>query len=159
MRYTPNDHVFALCAYGESRYLEQCVVSLERQSLKTGIIICTATPNAHISSVAEAHGIPLFINRGAHGIAEDWDFAYAAAECPLVTLAHQDDIYDQDYAKHVLERLNAAPNPLIAFTDYYELRNGTKEYANRNLKVKKYALMPLRIRGFQGSRHTRRFSC
>lgn len=156
MRYTSNDHVFALCAYGESPYLEDCVASLENQSISTRIIMCTATPNAHISSVAEAHGIPLFVNKGPHGIAEDWNFAYATAKGSLVTLAHQDDVYDSDYVKDVIERLNTAPDPLIAFTDYFELRNGIKEYSNKNLKVKKCALMPLRVRRFQRSRWIRR---
>ncbi len=156
MPYTSDDHVFAICAYGESPYLEACVLSLKAQTESSRIIVCTATLNAHIAAIAEKHGLPLFVNRGPHGIAEDWNFAYAQADAPLVTLAHQDDVYDPDYAQSVLERLSAAPRPLIAFTDYYELRNGAKEFANRNLKVKKYALMPLRPRVFQGSRWIRR---
>ena len=37
---------------------------------------------------------------------------------------HQDDIYEPAFAKTVLEEVNRHSRPLIAFTDYGELRNG-----------------------------------
>ena len=158
MPYTNNDHVFAVCAYKESRYLEDCIASLENQTAPSRIILCTATPNDFISAVAEKHGLPLYVNRGPHGIAQDWNFAYARADAPLVTLAHQDDVYEPDYQKRILDRINGAKRPLIAFTDYFELRNGEKVFAdgNRNLRIKELALMPLRPRAFQRSRWMRR---
>ncbi|MBQ7371414.1 MAG: glycosyltransferase [Blautia sp.] len=159
MAYQSKDHVFAVCAYQESVYLEECIESLNRQTKKGQIILCTATPNAFISSVAEKYHLPLYVNRGAHGIAEDWNFAYARADAPLVTLAHQDDVYEPQYLEKVLEKLNRTKWPLIAFTDYFELRNGARVYAdrNKNLRVKEIALLPLRPEVFQRSRLIRRF--
>ncbi|MBO4297656.1 MAG: glycosyltransferase [Clostridia bacterium] len=158
MVYTEKDHVFAICAYKESRYLEECVETLEQQTARGRLIMCTATPNDHIAQTAARHGLPLFINDGPHGIAEDWNFAYAHADAPLVTLAHQDDVYEPDYLRKILEKLNAASHPLIAFSDYFELRNGRKVFQNenRNLKIKSIALIPLRFGPFQKSRWVRR---
>ena len=33
------DHTFVVCAYKESKYLEEVIVSLEAQTLKSNIII------------------------------------------------------------------------------------------------------------------------
>lgn len=156
--YTPKDHVFALCAYGESAYLEECVESLERQTIPTRIILCTATPSDFLDDVARRHGIEVFVNRGPHGIAEDWNFAYAHADASVVTLAHQDDVYDPGYVEEVLKRLNRSRRPMICFTDYYELRRGRKVFAdgNKNLRIKELAMIPLRFRFFENSRWVRR---
>ena len=51
-------------------------------------------------------------------------FAYRSARTELMTIAHQDDTYDRLYTETVLQKLSAARHPLIAFTDYGELRNG-----------------------------------
>lgn len=40
MRYK---HVFAVCAYKDSPYLEQCIRSLKAQTVPSHIIICTST--------------------------------------------------------------------------------------------------------------------
>ena len=158
MEYTERDHVFAVCAYKESVYLEACIDSLEKQNVLGRIIACTATPNDYISDVAARHGLPLFINNGLHGIAEDWNFAYAQADAPLVTLAHQDDVYEPNYLKRMLMALNAEKKPLIGFSDYYELRNGEKSFArhNKNLRIKEITMMPLRATRLQSSRWVRR---
>lgn len=158
MTYTPKNHVFAVCAYGKSAYLEDCIVSLEKQSCLSSIILCTATPSDYLDEIANRHHLQVFVNNGPHGIAEDWNFAYAQADVPLVTLAHQDDLYNQDYLVRILESVNRAKEPLIAFTDYYEVRNGEKVFAkdNRNLRVKELALMPLRPVAFQNNKWIRR---
>ena len=54
------DHTFALCAYKVNPHLEETVISLKEQSLKTNIIMITATPNEHICGIAEKHDIELF---------------------------------------------------------------------------------------------------
>lgn len=158
MGFTSADHAFAVCAYGKSDYLEDCIASLEKQSSSSSIIICTATPSDFLTEIAQRHHLPLLINKGPHGIAEDWNFAYAQADAPLVTLAHQDDVYDPDYLKRILDGLNGVEKPLIAFTDYYELRNGGKVIAkdSKILRVKELAMRPLRFVAFQKSRWIRR---
>ena len=158
MKYSNTQHTFAVCAYKESPYLAECLESLMKQKTRSRVIICTATPNDHISEIAERYQVPLMINTGPHGIAEDWNFAYKCADSPLITLAHQDDVYEPQYLTKVLDRLNIASDPLIAFTGYYEMRNGEKVSAdnNKNLKIKRIALSPLKIRSFENSIWVRR---
>ena len=49
MRYK---HVFAVCAYKDSPYLEQCIRSLKAQTVPSHIIICTSTPSSDIDRLA-----------------------------------------------------------------------------------------------------------
>lgn len=50
-------HTFVVCAYGESPYLENCILSLLNQKKKTGILLATSTPNEHITGISEKYGI------------------------------------------------------------------------------------------------------
>lgn len=155
-RYSGKDHTFVLCAYGESEYLESCIRSLQSQSTKSRLCVATSTPNEHIRSLAKRYGLKLRVNEVRDGIASDWNFALSCADTPLVTLAHQDDIYCEDYTKNVLEVLNKCAHPLLAFTDYCELREGATVRTNRLLRVKRLMLSPLKIERLWGSRFVRR---
>lgn len=145
MNYSSSDHTFMVCAYQESEYLEELLISLKNQTVKTNIAIATSTPNVYIQTLAEKYGLTVNINTGVKGIAGDWNFAIRAAKTPLVTIAHQDDIYEPDYAEKMLKALNRAEQPMIAFSRYAELRNGKKVYQNRLLNVKKYLLLPMKL--------------
>ena len=90
--YTAGDHTFVICAYKESKYLKNCIRSLENQTMKSRILIATSTDNAYIREIAKQYRIPLFVNDAPSGIATDWNFAYRLADTKLVTIAHQDDI-------------------------------------------------------------------
>lgn len=156
MEFSAKDHTFAICAYQESPFLRECIESLQGQTIKTKIIMASSTDNQHIRGLAEEYGIPLFINHGSAGIANDWNFAYHHTKTKLVTLAHQDDKYRPEYVEKMLMGINRAKHPLIYFTGYHELRNGREVSANRLLKVKRLMLLPLRIKAFHGSRFVRR---
>ena len=39
------NHLLVLCAYKESEYLEECLLSLLNQTVTADIVICTSTPN------------------------------------------------------------------------------------------------------------------
>ena len=41
-------HTFVICAYKESAYLEECILSLKQQTVKSNIIMITSTPNNYI---------------------------------------------------------------------------------------------------------------
>ena len=56
--YKGEDHSFAVCAYGESPYLDECLRSLVVQTVKSHIFIITSTPNPHIFSSAEKMVFP-----------------------------------------------------------------------------------------------------
>ena len=143
MLYTGEHHTFVVCAYKESPYLKKCIRSLLKQSVKSSILIATSTPNAYIEKIAEEYNIPLYVNEAEPGIASDWNFAYSKADTELITIAHQDDIYDENYLSSILDAVNKVKNPILVHTAYYEIRNNERVYSNRLLKIKKLMLMPL----------------
>lgn len=149
-------HIFAICAYKESPYLEECIQSVLSQTVKCGIIIITSTPNEYISHLAEKYALPLYINEGKGGITQDWNFAYHQAAADVITITHQDDVYLPGYAEEIQKLMKSGKRPLIAFTDYGELRKGKTVPVNRLLRVKRVMLFPLRFKFFQRSRFCRR---
>jgi len=149
-------HTFAVCAYKESPYLEDCLQSLMAQTVDSHIIMATSTPNDFISSIAEQYNLPLFVNHGEGGITQDWNFAYTHADSKYVTIAHQDDIYDPDYLENVLQKMESSQKPLIFFSDYYEIRDNEKTYNNRLLQIKRLMLLPIRLPMAEKSRWIRR---
>ena len=154
--YKSCDHTFAICAYKESQYLEDCIKSVKNQTVNTKVLIVTSTPNSHIEGLAKKYDIPLYINTGEAGIAGDWNFAYSKAITSLVTITHQDDIYEKEYAYSVLTYANKAKKPIIIFTDYGELRGKKRVTKNKLLNVKRIMLLPLKIKAFHNSRFVRR---
>lgn len=151
-----NQHTFAICAYKESAYLEECVKSLLEQTVPSKIIMITSTPNDMIKSICEKYNIPLDVNEGEGGIVQDWNFAYHAVDTKYVTIAHQDDVYLPQYTETVIERMEKAKKPLIAFTDYGELRGGQVVLKNKILQIKRFMLIPLKGKLFQSSKFMRR---
>ncbi len=117
-----SEHTFAVLAYKESPYIEDCIISLKKQSMKSNIIITTSTPSAFLDILSKKHVLPLMINTEYKTIASDWSFAYNSCSTPYVTLVHQDDIYDPDYTQATLLLAKKRRyDPLIVFTDYHEL--------------------------------------
>lgn len=149
-------HTFVICAYGESPYLEECILSLRAQTIKSHIRIATSTPNEGIIALSEKYGLPLCINKEKKGLAGDWNFALDCADTPLVTLAHQDDRYYPDYIENILKALRRCRHPLIVFTDYNELRGDRSVAENRLLKIKRLMLWPLQFSVLQENRWIRR---
>lgn len=149
-------HTFAICAYKESPYLEECIVSLKNQTIKSDIILATSTPNDYIDAIAKKYDIPVYINEGEHGITQDWNFALSKVKTRYATVAHQDDTYEPDYIEALLDRMGKARSSLIAFSDYYELRDGIQVHDTSMLKIKRIMLLPMRIKCFSGSRFVRR---
>ena len=150
------EHTFCICAYKESIYLEDCVKSLQAQTIQSEIIMVTSTPNQMITDVAEKYGVPLYVNDGPGGITQDWNFALSHAKTPYATVAHQDDLYLPTYMEEIKKRMKQANKPLIAFSDYCELRNEEYVYNTTMLKIKRLMLIPLRFKVFQNSKFVRR---
>ena len=150
------NHTFAICAYKESPYLEECVVSLKKQMLKSEIIMVTSTPNEHIKLIADKYDIKLYINEGEGGITQDWNFALSKVKTKYATIAHQDDIYEEEYSLKITEYFEKSKKPLIAFTDYSEIRNGEKIYDVPMLKIKRKMLLPFKVRAWWKSKFIRR---
>lgn len=153
-------HTFVICAYKESAYLEACIVSLKRQTIKSNIIMITSTPNFYIENLARRYELPYFINDGEGGITQDWNFGYKCAkekyQSEYITIAHQDDIYEKEYLSAVYQSVKKAKHPLIIFGDYYEIRGETKVKQNRLLYIKRLMLLPMRVQIMQRIRWVRR---
>ena len=133
-------HTFAVPAYKESPYLEECILSLLKQEKKSRIIITTSTPNDFIKGIAEKHAIELIVSPEHKSIADDWNFALRQSKTPYVTLAHQDDIYLPEFSKQVCETFQKREKAIIAFTDYSELINEKIEETTLALAVKRILL-------------------
>lgn len=149
-------HTFVICAYKNSPFLESCIRSIIQQEYQSSVILSTSTPNEQIAGLAEKYHIRLAVSDGQTSLANDWNSAIECAETRLVTLAHQDDLYEPGYSKKVIEAYEKSRSPIIIFTDYHELRNGKRVRSNRLLRIKRLMLLPLRIPCFRTCRFIRR---
>lgn len=150
-------HTFVVLAYKESEYLEQCIKSVLNQKYKSNVVIATSTPNKYISKMAKKYQLQLIENPNpGKGIGYDFDFAISCGKTKLVTVAHQDDIYDYNYAKEVVEHYQKYKDTLIIHTGYYEIKNKEKVYSNTNLNIKKILLFPLRLKFLSGIKFIKR---
>ncbi|MBP3700831.1 MAG: glycosyltransferase family 2 protein, partial [Lachnospiraceae bacterium] len=70
------NHTFAVCAYKDSPYLEECIRSLTEQEVPTNIILCTSTPSPYIQGLADQYEIPVYVREGKSDIQDDGNFAY-----------------------------------------------------------------------------------
>lgn len=140
-----NDHTFVICAYKESEYLEEVIKSLENQTIKSNIIISTSTPNDYINNIAKKHNLDVAVNEGKKGIGPDWNFAVSQAKTKYVTLAHQDDLYDEHYAEEVYKAVKNNNDIIMIFTNHKEIRNGQVAKKNLNLKIKSLMTFPIKI--------------
>lgn len=138
------NHTFVVCAYKESPYLEDCIKSVLNQKVKSNVIMSTSTPNEYIKNMAEKYNINLYVNNGEKGIGQDWNFGISNVKTDYVTIAHQDDIYKENYLEEIVNNINKGIDFVIAFTDYREVKNGQEIPLTRNLKIKKILLFPLR---------------
>ncbi|MBO4862954.1 MAG: glycosyltransferase family 2 protein [Eubacterium sp.] len=142
-------HTFVICAYGESPYIRECIESIMSQSVKSRVLLTTSTPNEYLEGLCIEFGIDYHIRNASPSIGDDWNEAFRIAETEYVTIAHQDDIYEPEYTRKILSGATGAKKytnkePVIIFTDYYELVNGEKRSGGLNLNIKKTLLFPLR---------------
>lgn len=150
-----NIHTFVILAYKESNFLEECIKSVKNQSIKSNILIATTTPNNHIKKLAKKYNLKIL--EGKHTtIGGDFDFARNCAKTELVTIAHQDDIYEKTYAEQVIKNYKKYKDAIIIFTDYYEIRNNKKVYTNINFKIKRILLTNLRYKRLSGLTYLKR---
>ena len=143
-------HTFAICAYGESPYLEECIRSVLNQKYPSKVLVATSTPNDLIRGLCDKYKLPLYVNEGESGITQDWNFAISCCDTPIVTVTHQDDVYAYDYTMRLIKYMRKSKRPLIYFCDYAEIRNGEKVYTNKIMQIKRLMLLPMRLPGTKG---------
>lgn len=150
-------HTFVVLAYKESEYLEECICSVLKQDYKSLVVIATSTPNEYIERIAKKYHLNIIVNLNAgKGIGCDFDFARNCVKNTLITVAHQDDIYDKTYSRNVIDMYRKNPDALILFSDYYEVRNKKKVYKNLNLNIKRFLLFPLNMKSIAGKKIIKR---
>lgn len=140
----PTNHTFVICAYKTSSYLEECIKSLKKQTLQSNIILYSSTPSNHIEDLAKSYDIPFYTSKGG-GIGKDWNNALSFVKTKYATIAHQDDIYYEDYLKSIMNSLKKNEKSLIAFSDYEEWKNGNTIPPNSNLRIKHLMLKTMSI--------------
>ena len=131
-----NRHAFVICAYGESKYLEECIKSVVNQTEKTPIYIASSTPSKYIDELAKQYGIEVFYREGKSDIKDDWNFACSVADAEWVTVAHQDDVYYSQFAEELHKSIKNCEDAVMAFTDYHCLIEG-QEVDNINCKIRR----------------------
>lgn len=151
MKFTASDHTFVVCAYKSNPYLGETIESLLRQTVKSRVILSTSTPNDYLKDTCSQYGIEMVVNPCPHLAGDDWNYGYDAAGTPLVTIAHQDDFYAPKFLEKTLDALNRyGDEAQIAFTDYYEMRNGKCVADNSLLRIKRILNAPLKSSAFNG---------
>ncbi len=155
--YTNKDHTFVICAYKENPHIEDTIRSLKNQTVQTNIIMSTSTPNEFLENISKKYEIPLYINPNREGAGADWNYGYQQAKTELVTVAHQDDFYEPEYAEEIIRYANLREDAIIIYTDYYEFRIEKKVMSNKIMRIKRIMNAPMTKKRFYGSRRMRRF--
>ncbi len=131
-------HAFVVLAYGESPFLNSCVESLLNQTRRDSLLtIATSTPCQFLDRIANRYHIPLEVNPASAGIAADWNFALNVSDADLITLAHQDDVYEARYAQLMQEAIRNHPRAILAFSDFQELTPAGPRPVNLNVRIKR----------------------
>ena len=124
--------------------MEACVKALLLQDLPSPIIITTSTPSGYIEQIAKKYELPYYITNQPGSIAGDWNFALSKTTTRLVTIAHQDDIYEKNYSREIITAFKKyeKKHPQIIFTDYTDIVNNVERKTSLNAIVKNLMLMP-----------------
>lgn len=152
-------HTFVVLAYKESKYLEDCIKSVLSQTVPSEVVVATSTPNDYIKKIANKYSLDILVRKNEKkGIGYDFEFARKCVSTSLVTIAHQDDIYDKNYLESVLKEYEEHNDALIVFSDYYEIHGDKKIYTSNNLKIKRLLLSPLKNSKLNKHKLFKRFS-
>ena len=149
-------HTYAISAYKESEYLEECILSLKKQTVQTNLVMTTSTPCDHIINLAKKYDIPLSIKETGSDIRDDWNFAYNHARTPWVTIAHQDDLYDPHYVEELLAKIRVVPDAVAFVTDYIPIKHGVVGERDINSKIRHFLRTPLKSTALSRSKFWKR---
>lgn len=146
-------HTFVILAYNISDDLEECIKSVINQSVKSNIVIATSTPNDYIIDLASEYSLGVMINKEKSNKGRDYNFAINSFDTPLVTIAHQDDLYDRNYVKEIKRCYKKNKEATIIFTDNYEIHKDKKIKKSKKLFWIRYHLWPLNLSFFQNKKY------
>ena len=145
-------HTFVILAYNESEDLEECIKSVINQSVKSNVVVAPRPPNDYIIDLASNYSLGVMVNKEKSNKGRDYNFAVNSFNTELITIAHQDDLYDRNYTKEILKCYKKHKDATIIFTDNYEINNNVKVKKSKKLFWKRYFLFPLRFKFFQNKK-------
>lgn len=151
-------HSFVILAYNESDDLEECIKSIKKQSIKSNVFIATSTKNDHIMELASEYGLGVMINDCKSNKGSDYNFAFNSVDTRLLTIVHQDDLYDRNYAKEIIKCYKKNKSASIIFTDYYEILCDKKIKYSKNLFKKRLFIWLLQYDFFNKRKYFRRLA-
>ena len=132
------DHSFVIPVYLSAPGLGSLIESLRAQvGARSEILLSSSTPSTELAEFATRYALPLHINSQRMGISADWNFALAAATTKFVTLAHQDDLFENSYVSRLRTALCANSGAVMAFCDYSEHSSQGPRALNLNLRIKR----------------------
>lgn len=146
-------HTFVILAYLENDNLEECIKSVLNQTIKSNVIIATSTKNDFIIDLASEYGLGVMVNDSPSNKGRDYNYALNTFDTKLVTIAHQDDIYDRNYVKEILKSYEQNKDASIIFTDHYEILKDKKIKDNFKKKITKLLLKPLKYKRLQNKKY------
>lgn len=146
-------HTFVILAYHESDDLEDCIKSVLNQSVKSNVIIATSTKNDYIIELASQYALGVMVNDQKSNKGSDYNYAINTFDTKLVTIAHQDDLYDRNYVKEILKCYSQNKDASIIITDYYEIDNDRKIKRSHELFKKKILISPLKYKWCQDKKY------
>lgn len=129
-------HAFVVPAFGCSPFLDACLRSLNRQTLRTRVVVTTSTPSRFIDDIALANKTSVIVNPVCGGIASDWNFALTSTDARYVTLAHQDDLYAADFVARSLAAFDSLQGSLC-FTGQEQIDDAGRPCMSRLSLVKR----------------------
>ena len=138
-------HTFVILAYNESDDLEECIKSVINQSVKSNVVIATSTPNDYIIDLASKYSLGVMVNKAKSNKGRDYNFCVSSFDSKLLTIAHQDDLYDRNYTKEILKCYKKNKDATIIFTDNYEIDKEKKIHKSKKLFWMRFHLFPLTI--------------
>ena len=151
-------HTFVILAYHENDNLEDCIKSVLNQSVKSNVVIATSTKNDYIIELASQYSLGVMVNDKASNKGSDYNYALNTFNTKLITIAHQDDIYDRNYVKEILNCYNKNNDISIIITDYYLIENSKKIKNNKTMFFKRLLLKPLKHKYCQDKKYFKKLS-
>ena len=150
------NHTFAICAYKESDYLEECIISVMNQKTPSNVQITTSTPNDFINGLADKYNLTVIINENENAdMQENWNFAVSQVSTDYVTICHQDDYYYENYFETIQKQFNE--NILMIHTGYCDVVDGTQTRSIPN-KIKSLIMSPMKKESHQNSKFFKKFT-
>lgn len=151
-------HSFVILAYNESDDLEECIKSIKKQSIKSNVLIATSTKNDYIIELASQYGLGVMVNDEKSNKGSDHNFALNSVNTELVTIVHQDDLYNRNYAREIIKCYKNNKDASIIFTDYYEIIGARKFKKSKELLKKRICVWLLKYNFFNKNKFFKRFA-